>query len=52
MLLADHRSTNWGHHLNHSKMNGDLSHNRQTNIDKEVSENLPFNVLIREDAKI
>ena len=36
----------------HSKMDGDLLHDRQTTLNRYVSEGLRFNVLIREDAKV
>ena len=32
-------------------MDKDLSHDRQAHINREVSEDLPFKVLIQEDAK-
>ena len=50
-LLAGQRSTNWGHHLYHSNVDGDLSHDRHTLINTSVSGNLRFNILIREEAK-
>ena len=31
-FLAGQRPTNWGHHLYLSKMEGDLSHDRQTYV--------------------
>ena len=30
VYLAGQRSTNWGHHLYHSKVDGKLSHDRHT----------------------
>ena len=46
IYLAGQRPSNWGHHLYHSKVNGDLSHDRQihTHTSTEVSEGLRFNV--------
>ena len=34
--LADQRPTNWGHHLYHSKVNGDLSHDRHKHINTDM----------------
>ena len=36
-LIAGQRSTNWGHHLYHFKVDGDLSHDRHTDINTDVS---------------
>ena len=52
IYLAGQRPTNWGHHLYHSKVDGDLSHDRQIHTNTEVSEGLRFNFLVREDAKV
>ena len=40
---------NWGYHLYHSKVDGDLSHDRHTNLNTDVSEGLRFYV---EDTKV
>ena len=37
IYLADQRPTNWGHHLYHSKVDGDLSHNRQIHTQTQKS---------------
>ena len=53
IYLAGQRPTNWGHHVYHSKVDGDLSHDRRIHTkNKEISEDLQFNVLFREDAKV
>ena len=44
-LLAGRRLTNLGHHLYHSKVVEDLSHNRHTHKHRYVSKGLRFNVL-------
>ena len=36
-LLAGLRPTNWGHHLYHSKVDRDLSHDRHTHINTDIS---------------
>ena len=46
IYLAGQRPTNWGHHLYHSKVDGDLSHDRHTHKHTYVSVGLWFNVLI------
>ena len=52
IYLAIQRPTNWGHHLYHSKVDGDLSYERQIHTNTEISEGLLFNIPIREDAKV
>ena len=54
IYLAGQRPTNWGHHLYHSKMDGDLSHDRQihTQTQKFPRARTWFNVLFPEDAKV
>ena len=46
VYLAGQRPTNWGHHLNHSKVDRDLSHDRHTHRPRYVSEGLQFSILI------
>ena len=47
-LLADKRPTNWGHQLYHSKVDRELSQERQTDthINTEISKCLQFKLLI------
>ena len=37
VCLAGQRPSNWGHHLYHSKVEGDLSHDRHTYTDIDTS---------------
>ena len=46
--LAGQKPTNWGQHLYHSEVEGELSHERY----HKVSESLRFNVLTPENAKV
>ena len=51
IYLAGQRATNWEHNLYHSKVDGDLSHDRQTHTNTEVSEGLWLTSLFEKTRK-
>ena len=53
IYLAGQRPTNWGHHLYLTTLRWtETFHTTDTRTNTHVSEDLRFNVLIREDVKV